>query len=294
MALQAGDSKTSEISTALASQSKNKPEHNSEHNFESNNGADTYHIITYYGFAPIQEPHQLKEILKAYGQKHGLLGTTLLAEEGINGTMSGRPEVVEGYIHLMEQEVDGLHLKRMTTENSYQPFNKLYVVVKPEIVTFREPGLEADPTSRSHVSPEEWNRFIQEEGTVTLDVRNDFEVGIGSFEQAENPFTDKFTDFKAFVEENKERLQSANRVAMFCTGGIRCEKASVYLESLGIKHVVQLDGGILNYLQQIPEEDSLWRGECFVFDQRVTLTHDLKQGHYQLDKGQVFPKDAEC
>lgn len=246
-----------------------------------------FHVITYYGFAPIADPHALKETLKTYGQQQGLLGTTLLATEGVNGTMSGEPDAVEGYIALMEREVPGLTLKRMTTTNPYKPFNKLYVVVKNEVVTFREPGLEANPASTSHVSPDEWNRILNEEGTVTLDVRNDFEVHIGSFNGAENPLTDKFTDFKAFVAENFARLKHAKRVAMFCTGGIRCEKASVYLEELGITNIAQLDGGILNYLQTIPQENSLWEGECFVFDQRVTLTHDLQQGHYCLEKGKV-------
>lgn len=254
-----------------------------------------YSIATLYGFIPVKDPESTKDSVLDKALSLDLIGIMIIATEGVNGTMAGSREDLETFVSFLEETMDGLSLKPLYTESYKKPFKKCRIVVKPEIVTFQgDSPLTVDRSYRSHVAPTEWNDLISAEDTVVIDVRNEFEVDLGSFEGADNPKTFNFTDFKEYVATHQENLKQANKVAMFCTGGIRCEKASVYLEQQGIEHVYQLEGGILNYLRQIPPEQSLWHGECFVFDQRVTLTHDLKQGHYHLERGQALPvKNAD-
>lgn len=257
-------------------------------------------IVTHYRFAPspLTNLEALKATIHEDAQANSLKGTFLIAEEGINVTMAGEPEPLKHWFAQLPTLIKCEHWQAIwqpesaTTEPLWSqaesiPFGKLVVAIRPEIVTFRdEQSLPSQ--GGEHVTPQEWDSIINNKNTVTLDVRNDFEVKLGSFTHAKNPTTNTFTEFKAYVEENIDQLKQADQVAMFCTGGIRCEKASAYLKNQGINQVKQLKGGILNYLKATPPKQSNWHGECFVFDNRVTLGHDLKAtNNYRREKDQI-------
>lgn len=238
----------------------------------------TYKVAALYQFVPLPDFRELKEPLHRLCQDLGIRGTLLLAHEGINGTVAGRDEAIDALMAelrsglLFAGRLDNLELKYSIA--SEMPFKRMKVRLKKEIVTLGDP--QTDPLRRvgTYVSPDEWNRLMDEPGIVLLDTRNDFEVGMGTFAGAVDPRIARFSEFKDFVRDELDPARH-KRVAMFCTGGIRCEKASSYMLAQGFEEVFHLKGGILKYLEDVPQTESRWNGECFVFDERIALGHGL-------------------
>lgn len=244
-----------------------------------------YKVAALYKFVSLPDYKELREPLLNFCRNQNIRGTLLLAEEGINGTVAGTPRAIGALISYLQT---GNSFKGRFADadvkyswGSEAPFHRMRVRLKEEIVTLRAP--EASPTKQvgTYVEAEDWNDVISDPDTIVVDTRNDYEVAIGTFEGAIDPRTESFTGFKDFTAQHLDPEKN-KKVAMFCTGGIRCEKASSYLLSQGFEEVFHLKGGILKYLESVPEEESLWRGDCFVFDERVALGHELKQGDYTL------------
>jgi UPF0176 protein len=235
----------------------------------------TVSIAAFYRFAPVPDLHAVQTSLAELACGLGVRGIILVAPEGVNGTIAGTRDAVEAVLARVADHVGALTPRWSEAEE--MPFGRLKVRQKREIVTL---GQTVDATQPGrYIAPEDWNAVIQDPDTVVIDVRNDYEVAIGSFEGAEDPETEAFGEIPAWWEANRERLKG-KRVAMFCTGGIRCEKSTALLKEAGHADVVHLKGGILGYLEPIPEEDSLWHGGCFVFDDRVAVGHGLRPtGH---------------
>jgi len=256
-----------------------------------------FKVVALYKFVSLPDYVELRDPIYDFCTQHNIKGALLLAEEGINGTVAGRPADIDA---LMEYFARGNLFKgRFATggevkfsEAREMPFMRMKVKLKKEIVTLRAP--EADPTKLvgTYVEPRDWNDIISDEGTVVLDTRNDYEVAIGTFEGALDPKTDNFTQFKDFVEKNLDPKKN-KKVAMFCTGGIRCEKASSYMLAKGFEEVFHLKGGILKYLEETPKDNSMWNGECFVFDERVSVGHGLVEGDLALCRACRFPLTPE-
>jgi UPF0176 protein len=243
-------------------------------------------VAAFYRFASLPDFRELREPLRTLCGDLKLKGSVLLAHEGINGTLAGNPsaidQLVEALRHgeLFGDRLDHLELKFSSAAT--MPFGRLKIRLKKEIVTFGDKA--ADPTRQvgTYVEPKEWNDLIAAPDTVVIDTRNAFEVAIGTFEGAIDPAIANFGQFKEFTARRLDPSKD-RKIAMFCTGGIRCEKASSYLLAQGFTEVYHLKGGILNYLEQVAETDSLWRGECFVFDERVALGHGLRQRDAEQD-----------
>lgn len=227
-------------------------------------------IAAFYRFTPLSDSHALQPRLKAVCVEHGILGSILLAEEGINGTICGTPAAIASVFAWLRADARFADLTYQSTEADYPPFEHLKVRLKAEIVTLRTP---ADPLAQvgEYIEPADWNAVISDPDVVVIDTRNHHEITLGTFQGAIDPQTRAFSDFPAFVDG----LDPSQPVAMFCTGGIRCEKATSYLLARGFDRVMHLKGGILSYLKQVPQESSMWEGECFIFDQRRALDHDL-------------------
>jgi UPF0176 protein len=238
----------------------------------------TYKVAALYQFVPLPDFQELKDPLHKLCTDLEIRGTLLLAQEGINGTVAGMADSVDALIvelregPLFQGRLDNLELKFSSA--SEMPFKRMKVRLKKEIVTLGDP--QTDPLRRvgAYVSPAEWNRLLEEPGIVLLDTRNDFEVEMGTFEGAVDPRIKRFGEFKDFVRNELDPAKH-RKVAMFCTGGIRCEKASSYMLAQGFEEVFHLKGGILKYLEDVPEAESRWKGDCFVFDERVALGHGL-------------------
>jgi UPF0176 protein len=236
-------------------------------------------VAALYQFTPLPDPEKVRQRLLALCTELGVKGTLLVASEGINGTIAGEPKAIDTLTGLLvsdeafEGRFNDLELKFSSA--SRMPFGKLKVKCKREIVTF---GVPVDPRSRvgHYVDPKEWNALIQDPDVLVIDTRNDFEVKAGTFVGAVNPQTKSFREFPAAVHKLIADAPG-KKIAMFCTGGIRCEKATSYLLQEGLNEVYHLKGGILKYLEEVPEEESRWQGGCFVFDERVALGHGLKE-----------------
>ncbi|WFU70922.1 rhodanese-related sulfurtransferase [Bradyrhizobium sp. CB2312] len=245
-------------------------------------------VAAFYQFVALPDYRELREPLRAFCTGLALKGSVLLAEEGINGTIAGAPEAIDAFVHELAHgamfggRLDDLELKFSTADA--MPFGRLKVRLKKEIVTLGDAA--ADPTRQVgiYVDANEWNALIAAPDTLVLDTRNAFEVAMGTFEGAVDPDIKSFGQFKDFAAQKLDPAKH-RRIAMFCTGGIRCEKASAHLLARGFAEVYHLKGGILKYLEEVPEAQSRWRGECFVFDERVALGHGLKElGLRQRDK----------
>jgi UPF0176 protein len=239
-----------------------------------------FHVAALYRFTPFADPAALCPPLEAVCRAKGVRGSLLLAREGINGTIAG-PRA--GLDHVLSHiralpGCAGIDWKESTAAR--MPFGRMKVRLKREIVSMGR-GMEEMGAPGTYVPPAEWNGLIAAPDVAVIDTRNAYEVAIGSFAGAEDPGTASFRDFPAWWRANRDRFAS-KRIAMFCTGGIRCEKSTAFLRSEGVEEVYHLDGGILKYLEEVPEADSLWRGECFVFDQRVAVTHGLAEGRAEL------------
>jgi UPF0176 protein len=239
-----------------------------------------YKVAAFYQFAALPDFRELREPLRAICARLGLKGSLLLAQEGINGTIAGTPDSIDALVGELERGVlfggrlDNLELK--FSLSATMPFGRMKVRLKKEIVTLGDP--QVDPTRRvgTYVDAAEWNALISAPDTLVIDTRNAFEVAMGTFEGAVDPGIRSFGQFKDFAAQHLDPAKH-QRIAMFCTGGIRCEKASAYLLSHGFAEVYHLKGGILRYLEGVPEHQSRWRGECFVFDERIALGHGLRE-----------------
>jgi len=237
-------------------------------------------IVTFYKFIPLPDFQKRQLPLLEDCLNAGLKGTILLAKEGINGTLAGSREGIDAVLNKLKQDsrFTDLITKESVADNF--PFRRMKVRLKNEIVSMGQPGVNPADRVGAYVPPEDWNSLISEPDVLLVDARNDYEVGIGSFEGAVSPKTDTFREFPAYVEHNLNPKKH-KKVAMFCTGGIRCEKATSFMLDRGFDKVYHLQGGILKYLEKVPEQQSLWHGECFVFDDRVAVDHSLKPGSYR-------------
>ncbi len=238
-------------------------------------------LAALYKFTPFEDPAAIQGPLQDVCEANGISGSLLLAKEGINGTIAGHRGGLDralDYIRSLPGCAD-LEWKESTAKT--QPFARMKVKLKKEIVTMGQPDVDPRSDVGQYVEPEDWNALILSEDVAVIDTRNDYEVGIGTFEGAVDPETASFREFPAWWEANKERFHN-KRIAMFCTGGIRCEKSTNFLKSQGIEDVYHLKGGILKYLERVPEEESTWNGECFVFDGRVSVGHGLREGPHEL------------
>jgi UPF0176 protein len=238
-----------------------------------------YVVSALYKFVSLNEYRQLREPLLGFMKHQGIRGTLLLAQEGINGTVAGSREAIDALYAWFEKHPS---LKNIVYKESFFqkiPFNRTKVKLKKEIVTLGIEGVSPSDIVGTYVKPEEWNALISADDVTVIDTRNDYEVQIGTFKNAINPKTLSFREFPQFVAENLSP-QTHKKVAMYCTGGIRCEKSTAYLKMLGFEEVYHLEGGILKYLEEVPETKSLWEGECFVFDERVAVNHSLEKGSY--------------
>jgi UPF0176 protein len=236
-----------------------------------------YRIISFYEFREMTKGSltALRDRLRLTMRGHSIKGTIILADEGFNATVSGLPLDIERFVPAAEKVLD-TSLEYKSSSHPSPPFRRVDVKIKPEIVTLKR-NVDITRGREMHVPPRRWNEVISDPDTVVLDTRNDYEFQTGTFKGAVNPRTAKFSDLPDFVEKNLDPAKH-KRVAMFCTGGIRCEKFAPYMKQLGFEEVYQLKGGILKYLEEVPSEQSLWQGECFVFDDRVSIDHDLKKG----------------
>lgn len=253
----------------------------------------TYAVAAFYRFVPVKDPNAERIFLEQFCREQDIVGTILLATEGVNGTIAGTDQAVERLLSELQRRLGVRERDVKLSQAAAPPFRRLRVRVRPEIITLRAP--EADPTRRTgrHVSAAEWNRLIDEPDVVVIDTRNRYETDIGTFEGALVPPLDQFTDFKTYVDRELDPMRH-RRIAMFCTGGIRCEKASAYMLAHGFEDVVQLDGGILRYLEETPVEATRWKGECFVFDGRTAVGHDLGRGRWDSCFGCGGPIDHDA
>ncbi len=248
-------------------------------------------VVAFYKFVTLRDYAELRAPLLEVARSHGVKGTILLAEEGINSTLSGPPAGIEAVVAHLRQDprFADLVVKYSTAEAG--TFDRLKVRLKREIVTLGQP--QVDPTRKvgTYVAPADWNALIAASDVLLIDTRNAYEVGIGTFTGAVNPNTRSFSEFPAYVEATLGTARQ-RKIAMFCTGGIRCEKASSYLLGQGFEEVYHLEGGILKYLETVPPEASLWQGECYVFDQRVALGHGLSAGTHDACRACGYPVSA--
>ena len=238
-------------------------------------------VVSFYRFVDIGAPQDVREALQAVCETEKLLGTVLLAEEGFNGTLAGSAAGVNAVFSWLSETLElDTPIDARWTEAASPPFRRLRIKVKNEIVTLGRPDIRPQHGTGTHVPPAEWNRLVDDPDTLIIDTRNHYEIEVGTFPGAVDPGTDSFRHFPEFAEQLAE-TDRGRPVAMFCTGGIRCEKASALMQELGFSEVYQLQGGVLNYLAEIDDDDNRWNGECFVFDSRVAVDRDLAEGGYE-------------
>ncbi len=249
-------------------------------------------VAAFYRFIPLDNIESLQREINNVCKKSDLLGTILLAHEGINGTIAGPSDDVDKLFVFFGQYPGLDDLSKKVSYCNRNPFYRMKVRLKKEIVTLGVEGVDPGKDVGEYVAPELWNELISQPDVRLVDTRNDYEVGLGTFAGAENPETRSFRDFPAWVEANLD-TDKDQKVAMFCTGGIRCEKSTALLKELGYKNVYHLEGGILNYLDKISSDESMWQGDCFVFDNRVTVDHDLAEGRYELCPACRMPLSEE-
>lgn len=242
-------------------------------------------VAALYRFARLDDCAALRVPLEQLCKDRGVRGTLLLAPEGINGTIAGPAEGIDAVLAHIRALPDCADVDVKFSSASTMPFHRMKVRLKREIVTMGQPDIDPRATVGTYVSPQDWNALIADPDTIVIDTRNDYEVAVGTFERAIDPKTASFREFPEWFRQERARLLGEGKppkVAMFCTGGIRCEKSTAFLKQEGIDEVYHLKGGILKYLETVPEEQSLWHGECFVFDQRVTVGHGLVEGTLSL------------
>jgi UPF0176 protein len=255
------------------------------------------HVAALYQFTRFDDPEALREPLLAACEGVGVRGTLLLAREGINGTIAGTDNALAAVLDTIRALPGCAKIDVKFSSAPAMPFGRMKVRVKREIVTMGEPDIDPRLSVGTYVDPQDWNALIADPDTLVIDTRNDYEVAIGSFAGAVDPQTPSFRNFPAWFRKHREELLAGKKkVAMFCTGGIRCEKSTAFLRAEGLDEVYHLKGGILKYLEDVPAEQSLWAGECFVFDERVSLGHGLAQGTHTRCQpcGRPFPVGGAC
>ena len=237
---------------------------------------ENYQIIAFYEFKALENIDEIRQVLKKIMAENSIFGTIILASEGFNATVCGSPSKIEKFIALFESLFD-TKLNCKISYHQKRPFQRAKVKIKSEIVTLKQ-HIEIEKGKGTHKRASEWNEIINDPETIVLDARNKYEFETGSFRGAVNPNIDSFSQLPEFVAKNLNPNKH-KKVAMFCTGGIRCEKFAPLMKDLGFAEVYQLEGGILRYLEEIPADESLWEGECFVFDERITVDEKLQKGN---------------
>lgn len=245
-------------------------------------------VAALYQFTPVAEPGSLRAPLAALMDEHGIRGTLLLAAEGINGTVAGPRGGIDALLAWLRDDTRFPGLSHKESFADEMPFKRAKVRLKQEIVTMGKPGIDPLRTVGTYVDPADWNALVDDPDVTLVDTRNGYEVALGTFRGAADPGTESFREFPDYVDQHLDP-EKHPKVAMFCTGGIRCEKATAYLKERGFKDVLHLRGGILKYLEEVPPEESRWDGECYVFDGRVSVGHGLRPGDYGLCYGCGLP-----
>ncbi len=238
-------------------------------------------VAAVYKFVKLPDFAEKQHSLLSLCQSHGVKGTILLAPEGINGTIAASRQAVDSVLSFLRSDPRLADLEHKESYADDSPFERMKVRLKKEIVTIGRTGVDPNEQVGTYVSPKDWNELICDPEVTVVDTRNDYEVRIGTFKGAENPHTESFREFPEYVHKHLDPNKH-KKVALFCTGGIRCEKASSFMLSQGFQEVYHLKGGILKYLEEVPEPESLWDGECFVFDQRIAVSHGLETGSYDM------------
>lgn len=249
-------------------------------------------VAALYHFARFPRFESFREPLLALLQENGIKGTLLLAHEGINGTIAGTDAGIANVLSFLRAQPEFATLEHKESRASKMPFVRLKVKLKKEIVTMGVENIDPNEIVGTYVDPREWNALISDPETIVIDTRNDYETAIGIFKGAVDPNTKTFREFPDWVKNNPG-LHNKPKIAMYCTGGIRCEKATAFMKQQGFDEVYHLKGGILKYLEEVPAEESLWEGACFVFDERVSIEHGLKQGNHKLCHACRNPITAE-
>ena len=245
-----------------------------------------FKVFGFYKFIKIKSLKRKKNILQKFISSNNIRGTIIISKEGLNGTISGHIKDIDITIKKLKSLFLFKHFDNNNSSKSkFQPFQKPKIKIKKEVVPMNLILNSRERNTKSHLNPKEWNELIKDKDTYIIDTRKPFEHKVGTFKKSVNPNVNNFRDFPKYLN----KLQKNNPVAMFCTGGIRCEKTSVYLKKKGFKNIYQLNGGILNYLKKINKKDSLWKGECFVFDNRISLKHGLVLGSYSMCSGCRMP-----
>ncbi|MBX3566853.1 MAG: rhodanese-related sulfurtransferase [Rhizobiaceae bacterium] len=252
-----------------------------------------FQVAALYRFCRLDRYQDLRGPLARFCCAQGVKGTLLLAPEGINGTVAGTAEAIRLLIAELESHAELAGIEVKYSAAAEMPFHRMKVRLKREIVTMGVDGIDPLASAGTYVEPQDWNALIADPDTIVVDTRNDYEVELGTFSGAVDPGTRSFRAFPQWLEANRERL-AGRKVAMFCTGGIRCEKATALARQSGLDQVYHLRGGILKYLETVPAEQSLWQGECFVFDERVSLKHGLEGGDTELCRACRMPVTAEA
>lgn len=245
-------------------------------------------VAALYKFVSLTDYQELQAPLLSFCQQQNIKGTILLAREGVNGTIAGSRTEIDAVLGFLRSDARLADLEHKESYTETPPFEKMKVRLKREIVTLGIPEVDPNEKVGTYVSAEEWNDLISDTDVKVIDTRNDYEVSIGTFKKAENPQTQTFREFPEYISKNLDPNKH-KKVALFCTGGIRCEKASSYMLAQGFEQVYHLKGGILKYLEEVPQAESLWEGECFVFDERVAVRHGLEEGSYELCFGCGHP-----
>jgi UPF0176 protein len=248
-------------------------------------------VTALYKFVTLENYRDLRQPLLDICLDASVRGSLLLAHEGINGTIAGPRASIDRVLAYLRNDVRFADIDTKESLDSAQPFLRMKVKLKKEIVTLGVDGIDPNLLVGTYVEPQQWNELISDPEVLVLDTRNDYEVKVGTFRGAVNPDTETFREFPQFTQQYDPARHK--KVAMFCTGGIRCEKASAYMLQQGFDEVFHLKGGILKYLEAVPAADSLWEGECFVFDHRVTVDHGLQKGSYELCHGCGWPVSDE-
>ena len=249
-------------------------------------------VCALYKFVTLEDHESLRQPYLDKLNALGIRGTLLLAHEGINGTIAGNRESIDEFLAWLNEDPRLTGIDYKLSSHPEAPFHRTKVKLKKEIVTMGVSGIDPNEIVGTYVDPRDWNALIQDPDTLLIDTRNDYEFEIGTFTNAVNPHTETFREFPDYVQQNLDPKQH-KKVAMFCTGGIRCEKASAYMKKQGFEEVYHLKGGILKYLEEVPQEDTQWTGECFVFDDRVAVGHDLQKGRYDQCHACRYPITEE-
>jgi UPF0176 protein len=245
-------------------------------------------VCALYKFVALENYRQLRQPLLRIMEDSGVRGTLLLASEGVNGTIAGSREGIDKVLAWLRADPRLANIDHKESHTDRPPFNRTKVKLKKEIVTMGVEGIDPRRVVGTYVKPADWNRLISDPEVVLIDTRNDYEYRVGTFKNAVNPKTESFREFPQFVRDNLDPARH-KKIAMFCTGGIRCEKSTAYLKEQGFEEVYHLQGGILKYLEEVPVENTRWQGECFVFDERITVDHALQKGQYDQCHGCRLP-----